>query len=123
MPAATLPPAPLRRSSKNPFHSSGPGVKCTSASIRRRRCRRDSHANMEHRACGAEATLELRKTFRLLEGFKNRMSKTLSEMSKEELIALFESLTIKKASLEARRAELEHQLKLKNSNTSKSPSG
>jgi hypothetical protein len=41
------------------------------------------------------------------------MSKTLSEMSKEELIALFESLTIKKASLEARRAELEHQLKLK----------
>jgi hypothetical protein len=68
---------------------------------------------MEHRACGAEGTLKLRKTFRLLEGFKNRMSKTLSEMSKEELIALFESLTIKKASLEARRAELEHQLKLK----------
>jgi hypothetical protein len=72
---------------------------------------------MEHRACGAEATLKLRKTFRLLEGFKNRMSKTPSEMSKEELIALFESLTIKKASLEARRAELEHQLKLKDSNT------
>jgi hypothetical protein len=51
------------------------------------------------------------------------MSKPLSEMSKEELIALFEALTIKKASLEARRAELDHQLKLKNSNTGKSPSG
>jgi hypothetical protein len=78
---------------------------------------------MEHWACGAEAALKLRKTFRLLEGFKNRMSKPLSEMSKEELIALFEALTIKKASLEARRAELEHQLKLKNSNTGESPSG
>ena len=51
------------------------------------------------------------------------MSKTLSEMSKEELIALFKSLTIKKASLQARCAELEHQLKLKNSNTGKSRSG
>ena len=60
---------------------------------------------------------------RLFDCWKDRMSKPLSEMSKEELIALFEALTIKKASLEARRAELDHQLKLKNSNTGKSPSG
>jgi len=37
MAAATQPPAPLWRSNKNPSRSSGPGRKCTSASIRWRR--------------------------------------------------------------------------------------